>query len=215
GEIRRTDEFIADLLASLEDLGLSENSLFVLLSDHGEGFWEHGHFEHGNTLYNELLNVPLILWSPDRLPSGKTIPDVVQTTDILPTILDFAGIPARPTIRGTSLLPVISGQAPSNPYAYSEFAHSGIIEGKAIQSRSFKYIGPNERRQTAQHYDLTRDPAEMNDLGAAGHERAIELLAAMKQIVESAELSRGTVTRPVQEVSEETLQKLKALGYID
>jgi len=214
GEIRYTDDFVGAFLDELGRLGLAENSLVVLLSDHGEGFWEHGLFEHGNSLYNELLHVPLILWAPGKLPAGKRVPDLVRTVDLLPTILDLVGAGGDSVFRGRSLLPLLDGGEHGQRLAYSESPHVRIVKGKTIQSETGKVIWPNTRGAPPEYYDLVKDPGEhVNQYKAAGEELA-KLERIMEAIGTSAREHRAAFTSVQHAPSKDLLRRLKTLGYI-
>jgi arylsulfatase A-like enzyme len=75
----------------------------IVHSDHGDEHWDHGSFDHGQSQHEELLHVPLVLSLPARLPQGKRVAARVRTIDVMPTILEIAGIPAPNGIEGQSL----------------------------------------------------------------------------------------------------------------
>ena len=91
GQIRFVDESISALLQGLKLLGRLDNTVFIITSDHGEEFWEHGSTEHGHSLYNELLQVPLIIAGSPIGP--RRIAEPVSLIDVMPTLLDLAAIP--------------------------------------------------------------------------------------------------------------------------
>ncbi len=91
GEIRFTDEQFGRLREGLVQRGRWDDTLVIVVGDHGEEFWEHGGFEHGHSHHRELLRMPLIVRRPAG-PSGEIIGDRVRQIDIAPTILDFAGM---------------------------------------------------------------------------------------------------------------------------
>ena len=93
GEIRHNDSLVGALVEQLESLGLREDTLIVLLSDHGEHLGEHGLWEHHPPGYRQVLHVPLILVHPAGLPEGRRIDQIVQLTDVMPTVLDGAPRP--------------------------------------------------------------------------------------------------------------------------
>jgi hypothetical protein len=160
GDIRHTDEVIKDFLADIRASGLAEDSIVILLSDHGEGFWEHGLMEHGNSLYNELLHIPLVFYAPGRVPENVIVHDVVRITDVLPTVLDLVGIPYdADDFRGRSLLPLMRNGVDSPRLAFSECPHSRIVRGRAIQSSTEKLIDSGQDGQPPEYYDLMRDSA--------------------------------------------------------
>ena len=109
GEIAFTDRAVGRLIAGLDERGLTDNTLIVFLSDHGEEFFEHQGFEHGHTLYDELIKVPLIVSLPGRVPERARVTEHARLVDIAPTILDFLGIDCADHLEGVSLKPMIDG----------------------------------------------------------------------------------------------------------
>lgn len=102
GEIAWTDHHVGSMLESLERYGVADDTLVVLISDHGEEFFEHGGKGHRHTLYDEQLWVPFILRFPGELPSARRVGMQVRMIDVAPTLLDLLGVdPPRQT--GTSL----------------------------------------------------------------------------------------------------------------
>src|SRR5262249_20149816 len=104
GEIRYTDEYFGRLLDGLERRGLLENTIVALTADHGEEFLEHGGVGHGQTLHGEVVNVPMLLRLPGGASGGTAVDRVGQQVDLLPTILDAAGVPVPPGLDGASWL---------------------------------------------------------------------------------------------------------------
>src|SRR5438093_1488788 len=109
GEIAAADEIVGRLVASLKRRGFYDDALIVLLSDHGEGLGDHGEQEHGLFLYRETIRVPLIIRLPRQLNAGRRIATPVQHIDLVPTILDSLMLPAKPGLRGRSLVPLFTG----------------------------------------------------------------------------------------------------------
>ena len=110
GEITYWDDQFCRMLTFLDGLGLLNNSIIVVTSDHGEMFGEHGEWTHRNALYEEALRVPLIIRYTGVVSAGLVVTAPVQTTDLTPTILDWLGIaPARP-LDGVSLRAAAQGQ---------------------------------------------------------------------------------------------------------
>jgi hypothetical protein len=173
GEITFTDSAIGELLEGLKDRGLIENTLIVFLSDHGEEFFEHGGFEHGHTLYDELIHVPLIFSLPGVLPENVSIERQVRLLDVTPTILDILDIPLEPHFEGVSLKPLLAGKGTLSPMgddllpptaAYAEaMMHSA--EQKCLSIYPWKlthWMLTGEQTLV----DLESDPEEMHDLAA-------------------------------------------------
>lgn len=169
GEIRRTDERIKRLLQYLDDLGLSERTLVVVMADHGEGFSDHGRFFHGLDLYDELIRVPLIMRLPKVIPEGKKVSSCVRLIDIFPTISGLLGIPDPPQTQGVSLWPVIQGQSNADRDCFSEtvWPAGGRASLRAIRTKDYKLIEmvyPDHDNPAYELYDLNNDPKELVNL---------------------------------------------------
>jgi len=118
GEIAFMDWWIGRLLDALEETGRRENTLIVVVGDHGESFGEHGQiWEHNSHIFDEVVRVPFIVRPPGGLSGGRRIPGLVRTLDVAPTILEFAGAPRLDGIDGTSLYSLFGdtrGETPEN-----------------------------------------------------------------------------------------------------
>ena len=108
GSIRGMDVEMGRLFEQLRRMGLDEKTLVVLTSDHGTEFHEHGRFWHGQSVYGELTNVPLIIRWPTRVPTARVIDDLVQSIDIMPTMLDLSGLAHPAGLQGQSLRPFLT-----------------------------------------------------------------------------------------------------------
>jgi arylsulfatase A-like enzyme len=107
GELAATDAAIGRVLERLDALGLAEDTLVVVVADHGDEFFEHGGIGHRRTLFEEVLRVPLILRLPGRLPAGRRVAGSVPLTSVAPTILHLSGVSSRPA----SLVPLMMDRA--------------------------------------------------------------------------------------------------------
>jgi len=105
-EITQSDASFATFIADLKAADLYDHSVVVVVSDHGDEFGEHGHFGHGQSAYQELTHVPLVIRAPGRMPLGKVVEADVEIMDLYSTLLDLAGAPQGPRIEGTSLVPI-------------------------------------------------------------------------------------------------------------
>lgn len=112
GEITYWDFHLGQLLDRLEAANLLENALIVVTSDHGEMFGEHDEWSHAGSLYEEVVRVPLILRYSGVITAGLTVDAPVYNMDIMPTVLDYAGLPIGSQVEATSLRPLIEGQSP-------------------------------------------------------------------------------------------------------
>ncbi len=137
GEIRCTDHEIGRLFDLLRRQGRYENTIIVITADHGEEFMEHGNIGHGNSLYEEVLAVPLIVRAPGV--GARRVRDLVQLVDVMPTILDLASLAAPAEIGGRSLRPLLRGSSLSPRPAFADHRPDGA-RGCLIQSvRDGKY----------------------------------------------------------------------------
>src|SRR4029453_2261175 len=111
GSIRAMDAEIGRLLEKIRSSDLSGRTLVVFTGDHGEEFLEHGRTFHGQSVYGELANVPLVFWAPGLLPEGKDAGATVERGDVMPTLLDLCGLPVPKEAQGRSLRPLLAREA--------------------------------------------------------------------------------------------------------
>lgn len=172
-KVRRADAKFAEFLAELKTLGLMEKTVLVVTADHGTELHEHGRFDHGFTLYDELLRVPLIVTLPNA--GGRAIPGRVGSIDVMPTVLDLidAKLPdtVKKQLRGKSLLPVLSGEAVSRPVFCETDYREYTFKRAVVSPDGWKLVYTLEK-QTRELFDLTTDPAEKTDLAAVEVKRA-------------------------------------------
>lgn len=154
GELRYLDDQLGILLEELKARNLYDNTLLLVTADHGEEFLEHGKIGHGQSLYNELLHIPLIMKFPADSWRGSRIDRPVELVDLLPTLTDYLGWNPPIPSSGRSLLPFITGKETQDPetlHTYSELYHRGtymrsIMKGryKLIEtySANFRRTGP-------------------------------------------------------------------------
>lgn len=131
GSIRAMDVEIGRVLERLRTLGLEEKTLVVFTSDHGEEFLEHGRMFHGQTVYGELANVPLIVRQPGAVPQGLVVNDTVQSIDIMPTILELSGLAVPEGAQGRSLVPLFAAAEPG-PVRSAGFFQGGDNAASAM-----------------------------------------------------------------------------------
>ncbi len=166
-EIKVVDKWLGKLLDGLKQHGLDKNTAVLLFSDHGEAFKEHRFYFHGQALYNEVLNVPLILSVPGG-PSGKVVKQRVPLLDIAPTILELMGVPAPATFQGRSLLPLARGEVKTD----DRLIGAELMPYPAWPKGQQALIGPRYKailRVTENRfelYDLENDPGEKKNLAA-------------------------------------------------
>ncbi len=223
GEIAYGDNEIGKLLRVLDETGRSDDTLVLLTSDHGEEFLEHGGVHHGYTLFNEVIRVPLVLRYPPAIPKGTVIDGrIVQSLDVVPTILDIAGIERPETMQGESLMPLIrDGEAAFREYALSE---TPFTDMKAVTRGKWKYIyslgtktlAPVERinqSRGARLYNLDEDPGELRDVSSENPEIARDLHSLLLRLLPEAERTRLVENQEI-EMHEAVKEQLKSLGYL-
>ena len=163
-EVHYADEMIKDLLNKIDNLDLLQNTLVIVTADHGDEFLEHGDISHKPKLYNELLHIPLIFYSPS-LSAGVRIDTTVSLLDLGPTILEILGIRKPNQWIGESLLPLILGNKRSDRLVISEVAFPPSGRKVSIIISPWKYIVTKAGdKDTYELYNLKEDPRELNNL---------------------------------------------------
>lgn len=190
-ELRWTDDNLAGVIERIEEEGLVGRALVVVVSDHGEEFFENGKFGHRGGLRDEVLRVPMIFWGPGLVPEGLEIDDEVALYDVLPTLMDYAGIPERDDLYGRSLRPLMEGKPlePRPTVASLTFLHADRESEHYTRHDSMVYQGlkytraverpwsaaaaadltrpatpEQKQRAVIEVYDLEADPGETRNL---------------------------------------------------
>lgn len=206
GEVAYMDEQIGRLLDGLRRLGLFENTLVIVVGDHGEEFFDHHGFEHGHSLHEEIVRVPLI-FAGYEIPDGMVVDAPVGLIDVAPTICELADVPVPAGFAGRSLLPAFEGLTmPPHP-----ILSQGNMWGPALDSLvsdGYKLIRTPRGRML---FNLATDPREHREIALLEPERAQQMDDDLKLLLESVSRSR---TAPVVALSEEDRQRLCSLGYI-
>jgi arylsulfatase A-like enzyme len=176
-KISDIDKRFAGFIQELKAMGLLDKTIVILFSDHGTEFYEHKRFDHGYSLYEELVHVPVVIWLP-RLKGGIVINDQVRAIDIMPTLLDLIGakIPAKvkAQMQGVSLLPLINGEH-MELTAFSETDYRFYACKRAIRtSDGLKFIYSLDSGEK-ELYDLKKDPQEQVNLINTDPKTAYEL----------------------------------------
>ena len=217
GEIAYADSALANFIAYLKKSGWYENSLIVVVGDHGEGLGEHHEDTHGIFLYDSTTHVPLIVKMPGRgeRENRKVIDEQVRTTDILPTVLDVLKVPAPAKLDGESLKAYLTGEGmdTSPRIAFGETDYPlrfGWAPLRSVRTPQVKLI----EAPRPELYDLSRDPGELTNQYEPWNEsvkKFREMLAEVrsKAAAVSSDNKMGQAT-----TSQETIDELKALGYL-
>jgi arylsulfatase A-like enzyme/Flp pilus assembly protein TadD len=215
GEVAWSDALVGRLDETMARLGLREQTLLVVTSDHGEGLGEHGESAHGFFVYQSTLRVPLLLRGPG-VPPGTRLGVVARGIDLAPTLLELlAALPPEGTrFDGRSLAAALrGGPAPAEAAAYSEsllpLLHFGWSDLRVLREGRWKYIGAPRHEL----YDLQADPGETRNRAPTEPQRAEALrqgLAAL--LAEEKGLARADAQAA--SVPPDLLEKLGALGYL-
>jgi arylsulfatase A-like enzyme len=223
GEVRYVDSEFARLMEGIGALGETGRTLVVITSDHGEEFFEHGWKGHDESLYEEVLRVPLILHAPGLVPAGLRVPVQVSLADLTPTLLELLGVPPSPVAQGTSLVPLLkdpSAAAFAKRVAFAELTkkHQPYLMG--ARAGGFMWIFPEVPGRKPEVYDLRKDPGEHDNVATppllAEGERLIEQYRTAGAAAQSrlAQHTGGPETAPPA-LDERTVEKLRALGYVE
>ncbi len=208
GEVAAVDAALEPLLDPILEQGTSGRTIVILTSDHGEALGDHGELTHGVFAYEATLHVPLVVYAP-ALFRPRVVDQPVRHIDLLPTVLDVLGIGIPGELPGRSLLPLLSGRSGgAAPAGYFEAISASINRRWAplygLRDAGLKYID----LPLPELYDLARDPGETRNL-VASRPLDLERLRARLQGLRARD--RGV--EPVKE-SRETLERLRALGYV-
>jgi len=223
GEVAYADHAFGELMSGLKQLGLYDGALIVVLSDHGEAFWEHGMQGHGKTLYEEEIRVPLMIKLPGtEFESALRIGQAVSIVDITPTILDTLKLNPVAEVEGRSLLPLINGESRIGRLAYV-FAELQFMEDTSVamvRHGAMKLIATYLQDQNTtflELFNLDRDPGEANNLiGDDEYEKQRnELLGALSAWESDVQDRALTPNRTeLNEMDGTSINELKGLGYI-
>jgi arylsulfatase A-like enzyme len=222
GEIRYTDHHLGRLFQRLESLGLKDNTIVAVTSDHGDEFFDHQRKGHRKSLYEESLRVPLLIRYPERIGPGLVVREPAQLMDIAPTLLSLAGLEI-PERFGTA--------TPKHPYAERDLTPLllertaegivpsvpcfGELEDKlaGIRREKHKLILNLEDPTKLELYDLESDPQEQTNLMTLNPEIAEELQLELLAWRDHWDPGEKEQQKPI-ELDEDHLQELRDLGYL-
>jgi uncharacterized sulfatase len=241
-EVAYQDNYLGPLFQAIQERANADNTLTIVVADHGDGLGEHGCFGHAFVAYEELVHVPLMINWPKRIKAGSQVKMPVSTRRIYHTILDAAGMlpggvknldPAE--IHGLTLMENVLGRDPEQQTAFAEvYPPSNFI--KAIQHRQpeilEKYRCLAMRRAVVQNekklihvgewpdelFDLDKDPLEMDNIKEEHPAETAQLSQEINRLVRQTESQRENLAAGLHldvEVDEHLLQRLRGLGYIE
>jgi arylsulfatase A-like enzyme len=214
------DYQLGRVIDELRQLGLRDNTLVIVVADHGEGLLDHRERTHGYFLYDTTVRIPMVFWGLEEVSRGRRVKALVRNVDIAPTAIDLLGLYPLDYVDGASLVPLLGGEAGGEVdgetplrelIAYGEA--SGVVSAfnisplRFVREGRWKYI----HKVAPELYDVVSDPGELDNRIDAEREVASRLrgkLAAMLGMAPSQSLaSVGELTRRVE-------LQLRALGYV-
>lgn len=208
-EIAFVDHEFGRLMDGLVERGILDNTMVVFTSDHGEELFEHGGFEHGHEMWQELLHVPLVVWGPDVKPGRESEP--VSLADVAPTILEWAGVDIPSDFDGLSLWPNLAGE---RQFPERTLIAEGRLYGDLHAAAAIRWplkVVVDSERHPVRAIDLATDPDERTDLLASSDERPEGAVGGLISTL------RGRVVDRQDEPAlpdDDTLESLRSLGYI-
>ena len=228
-EIEYTDRHIGRLIEYLRERGLLEDTAIVFFSDHGEEFMEHGSLDHTTTLYEEVINVPLMVSLPDKSVPLSPIAETVETRDIYNLLVQYADLPQDDALAPSTLLAhmeaghvVASSEreaelaTPSYAFSTVWLPNARIGSGKRVQLASlrtnqWKLIFDVGR---GRHFlfDMEADPGELKNLASEAQPELARMRAQLDAWL--AKMIDGYKPLASGSMDQQTINELEALGYL-
>ncbi len=217
GEVSFVDAILGALMARLKQEGLADNTVLVVVSDHGEEFGEHGSIGHSVTLYEEMLRVPMFWVWPGHVEANRRVDAPIGLVDFAPTLLSLLGIPAPKEMRGQDMTSfVLGGETTSAPRPM--YSYKADQPGRALQAVHYgpwklieRMWGPMSNFQL---FNLSDDPGEITNRWIG--ERVVG--GALRQSMAWERQTAGPVAPTEQNkldtLDPETIEQLRNLGYV-
>jgi arylsulfatase A-like enzyme/Flp pilus assembly protein TadD len=221
GEIAYADSAVGKLLDALREHGLYDGTLIAVMADHGESLGAHGESTHGVFLYDETLHVPLLFKLPAARDAGKRVDTRASLVDVMPTILQNAGIAIPKEVQGESVLPLSGPRDPSTSlragsgatedrpaYAETDYPHRafGWSSLRALRTGKYLYIQSPDREL----YNQETDPQEVKNLATDSKAVASTLDSQLDAFRQKTSQTLIELAKP----DPEQIKKLQALGYV-
>jgi arylsulfatase A-like enzyme len=206
GDVLYADTELGRVLAELERLGRASSTVVLVTADHGEEFYDHGNWGHGQSVYDELVRVPLLLRVPQG-GGGVRVATPVSHADVVPTLLALAGAPG--TVAGRSLVATAGGEGGAAPPLAEVLYRYGEARALVDGTRKLVVLRDGEQRSRTL-FDLRTDPGERHPL-AADDPDATRLAADLAGRVAAAERDRAAEADAP--IDDETRARLRHLGY--
>jgi arylsulfatase A-like enzyme len=221
--IRAADRMVEQLLDQLDRLGLEEDTLVLITSDHGEEFMEHGSVWHMKTVYEELIRVPLLIRVPG-IKGGARVKTCVSQVDVMPTLLELMGVECPASVQGRSLVSLLRGEPEKDRFVYAETRMPTKSSRACIIREGWKYIEGSQDESLRypapapfEVYNLAEDPGEQNNLYGTFPKVDKNLGGLMRKLETQFRQEHDALDRgegPPHALSAELLEVLKQQGYL-
>jgi arylsulfatase A-like enzyme len=238
-EIAQQDHYVGQMLATMQANGDLDDTMVIIVADHGEGLGDHEYFGHSFVVYHELVHVPLMIYYPQRFPQ-KRVTTNVSTRRLFHTVLDVVGVKSplpendpNGDIERLSLIQSLNGKPdPEGGIAYSEAYPPttllNILEGKRsplLESKQLKqvrrgvYHGDYKLAmvgaQVEQLFNIAQDPSEQRDIAPQNDQVAQDLKHLTQTFVQTARTQHGDNDNVQGDFSADVMENLRALGYLE
>ncbi|MFP4501523.1 MAG: sulfatase-like hydrolase/transferase [Candidatus Hydrogenedentota bacterium] len=238
-DIKHMDEHMGRLFDELKERGLYEDTLIMVISDHGEEFADHGGWWHGQTLYEEMIHVPYIIKLPGNKHGGRRVDGMARHIDLMPTMLQYAGAPIPEAVRGIPLFD--PDDNPANSGISESYAHNELESNRAVavRTRGGKLIYMDEGEKYFRNmppielYDLEQNPLENWDQNLVRDPAHVDMHRRLHGLLEEhLEATAGETAGDAGEstdggeepaaseadddpVPDAQMEQLEALGYLE
>lgn len=216
-EIEYMDKHLGALFDGLRQRGLYDDSVIVFTADHGEEFFDHKGWWHGQTLFDELIHIPLLFKLPKQAKAGETNAAFARQIDLGPTLLQFAGLKQAEEMPGKPLFGADGNYANSDlsfVYAENDFENNIL---QSVRTHDTKMIHANEdnprKHAPKELYDLKQDPKEQSNLVGKGNPQEAELENLVTDMKAKA-ADCSTASASVSSFSSDQKEQLESLGYL-
>jgi lipoteichoic acid synthase len=167
-EVRYLDFYLKNVIDQYKELGLYDDTIFVIYGDHGEGFGEHDLYQHDNTIYQEGVRVPLVILDPGRFKDGKRVETLTDQVDILPTLVDLLGYKVKGgKYPGRSLLAPPDEDRTLFFSCFDDYKCLASLQG----DEKYIYFFGNQPDEV---YDISKDPHEKHDIANQLSEKELQ-----------------------------------------
>jgi len=230
-KILHNDTSFEQLVEKLKQLAVLDNTLVIVVSDHGEELWDHGWTGHGQSVYQELAHGVLMMWNPKLIPTPRRVSEPVQLIDVMPSVLDLLGIKQPAVVEGQSLaafarsLPfqrngrVVTSRF-AHPYSmHEEFTPENHVDSMALFNTDWKLIyrenGKSVGLNKVELYDRRADRRDTSNVAPQHPQEVESMMAGIGAWMDAQRQIRGALGRGGKAaLDKDTMDRLRSLGYL-